>query len=173
MDILGSILTGIVAGVIASIVFYFFVYKIKPKILVADKACIRDQGNDIILTVKVVNKTKSMLTNIKYSLYIETEYPDHIIEAREIEPCKSRLSVIDKYNKKDENAGYAVRLSYKIDPETLQEENVYLSFVIYGNHNISNTSSYVKKRYQIEDVVRGEFETKTSLNVLQPNSRKK
>lgn len=168
MEVTNGIVTGVLAGLIASAIFYLMMNIVRPKILLSDKICRRkidDEGNELV-EVKVVNKTKAMLMNSKYSLYLETVYEDNLIDIEEVNPVKSDLKCIDKYSKKDEKARYAVRFSYLINKELLNKNGVRLSFVIFGKHAWSNTSSYVRKIYQVKDIVDGIFEKGTSLDII-------
>ena len=168
MEVTTGIVTGILAGLIASAIFYLMMHIIRPKILLSDKICRRkidDNGNELI-EVKVVNKTKAMLMNSKYSMYLETVYEDNLIDIEEVKPVKSNLKCIERYNRKDEKARYAVRFSYSINRELLKQKGVRLSFVIFGKHAWSNTSSYVRKIYQVKDIVDGIFQKGTSLDII-------
>ncbi len=169
MSIMESVITGIVAGLIASGLFYFFMYRVKPKIVVANELCLNiDKAGKAILQIKVVNKTKSMIMNVGYYLFLDTRHDHDIVNRVEIVPTReNKLNCIEKLDKKDQDAEYAVILSYEIDPTILDEKDNSLSFVIYGSHVVSNTTCCVKKRYSKSDIVKnGMYQRETSLIIL-------
>ena len=161
---MSELITGVISGIVAAAVFYTFLLFVRPKIHVSSKAC-RAPEDDAIIRIKVVNKTRCMLTNVKYALNFCQNQGDGVHRIEEILPYKTRLEFIDKYSKSDEKAEYAIRLSYKIPPHVRVSDG-WLEFSIHTNHGFSNTSACVKKKYVSDDIVSGIFETGTSMKIL-------
>jgi len=82
---------------------------------VSTKVCkVSEDVEGTLIRVKVVNKTRYMLTNVKYVLNYCQKLGDGLYKIEAITPCVPPFDFIDKYSKSDENAEYAVRFSYKI-----------------------------------------------------------
>ncbi|MCL2072116.1 MAG: hypothetical protein FWH07_07800 [Oscillospiraceae bacterium] len=163
IDILIGTGTGIISGIMASVVFFLFLMFVRPKINISDKICRENSTN--IFRIKIVNKTHSMLMNVKYTLYYCQKSGDGVYVAREISATETDLYVISKYSKKDINAEYAVRVKYEIDDD-ICISNGWLEFTICASHGFSNTSTCIKKRYSNSDISTGIFETGTSMRIL-------
>jgi len=161
---MSELVTGVISGIVASVVFYIFLFFVRPKIYVSSKAC-RAPEDGTLIRIKVVNKTRFMLTNVKYALNFCQNQGDGVHQIKEIPPYRTPLEFIDKYSKNDENAEYAIRFSYKI-PSDISLSDGWLEFSIYANHGFSNTSTCVKKKYVSDDIISGIFETGTSMKIL-------
>ena len=163
---MSELITGVISGIVASVVFYIFLLSVRPKIHVSNKICqaIEDEGGALI-KIKIVNKTRCILTNVKYVLNFCQSQGDGLHQIEAIPPCKTPLEFIDKYSESDENAEYAIRFLYRIPPHVRISEG-WLEFSIHANHGFSNTSACVKKKYGHDDIVPGIFETGTSMKIL-------
>lgn len=171
-EILSSLVTGIISGLIASLMFTIFLFLIKPKVKVAPKIIrLRREDGTYTLKVKVVNHTKAMLTNVKYALYYCDMHQDKISNFIEIPPRKSPMMFIDKHDRKDEEAQYAVRLSYDIDEGKYPlSKTQRLQFVIMADHSFSNTTTCVKKEYYDKDIVdNGVYQFGDSMLIIKYN----
>jgi len=170
---MSELITGVISGIVASVVFYIFLLFVRPKIEVSDKICKEiDNGDGSLIRIKVVNKTRCILTNVKYALNFCQRQGAGVHHIKEIPPTRTPLEFIDKYAKSDENAEYAIRFSYRI-PADIRISDGWLEFSIHANHGFSNTSACVKKRYESDDIISGIFETGISMRILTiqtPNS---
>lgn len=168
LDFGQNLLIGIISGIVASIFFTLILFFIKPKITVSDKiCCCIDSNNNKTYRIKIVNRTCFMLTNIKYKLFYCKIHGDGITTIQEIEPRKSPIICIDKYNFFDKEAKYAIRISYDIDFEKYPiNENSKIEFVFIADHSLSNTTTCVKKEYVADDIIEGLFESKKSTNII-------
>ena len=138
---MSELITGIISGIVASVVFYIFLFSVRPKIHVSDKACkVTEDEGCALIRIKVVNRTRSMLTNVKYALNFCQSLGDGVHRIEEIPPFRTPLEFIDKYTPSDEKAEYAIRFSYRILPH-IRILAGWLEFSIYANHGFLNTSA--------------------------------
>ena len=164
-----GIVSGVISGIIASIAFFVFMQGIKPTLLVSDDInVVRYSGNLYTYKVKVVNKSKTELTNVKYKLYYcEIHSNGFMINMRELPPAKPPIFMMEKYNKGSQFAEYACRFSYEVDNEKYPiDDNHYFMFSISAEHSVSNTMKSVTKKYFKENVKVGQFETGVSLKIV-------
>ena len=161
---MSELVTGVIAGIVASVVFYIFLFSVRPKIYVSSKAC-RAPEDGALIRIKVVNRTRFMLTNVKYVLNFCQSQGEGVHQVEVIPPCKTPIEFISKYSKNDTNAEYAIRFLYEI-PSHIRISDGWLEFAIYANHGFSNTSVCVKKKYGDDDIISGIFETGTSMKIL-------
>lgn len=167
-EIYSAILTGVISGIIASVFFMLILLKIKPKVSISQEICIsRTKEGKEVHQIKVVNNTRAMLVNVKYSLHYCEVYGDGIVTIHHIEALKSPITTITKYDKKDKLSKYAVRLSYDLDEEKYPlDENHKLLFTFLADHAVSNTTKSMEVEYYAKDVKRGVFESGTSTKVM-------
>ena len=129
-----------------------------------------EDGEGTLIKIKVVNKTRCMLTNVRYALNFCRSSGECVHEIENIPPCKRSLEFIDKYSKNDENDENAIRFSYRIPPHVRIADG-WLEFSIHASHGFSSTSACVKKQYGSDDIISGIFEIGTSMRILAvPNS---
>lgn len=168
MEIGSTILTGIVSGIIASICFSLFLMLIKPKIKISDQICVENEGTkDVVYRIKIVNRTFAMLTNLKYILYYCEMHGDGISTITEIQPRKTPIISIDRFNLKKDNTDYAVRISYDIDPVAYPlNDKCKLEFTFMADHSWSSTTKCIKKEYYKDDLVSGVFESDKSVKII-------
>jgi len=163
---MSGLVTGIISGVVAAGLFYIFLFLVRPKICVSNKAC-RDPEDGALIRIKVVNRSRSMLTNVKYVLRFCQSQDGYVTQIQEIPPRGTPVGFIDKYLGNDKNAEYAIRFSYNI-PSGIKISDGWLEFAIQANHGFSNTSTCIKIKYGSGDIVSGIFETGTSMKILKP-----
>jgi len=164
--VISSLITGVMSGTVAAIVFYIFLLSVRPKIDVSDKICkVSEDESGALVKIKVVNKTRFMLTNVKYGLRFCKRTDEGVHDTVVIVPAKEFLDFIDRYSGSDEDAEYAIRYSFKL-PRDLDFSKGWLEFCIQANHSFSNTSVCMKKRYCSESIKPGKFETRTSMRIL-------
>jgi len=162
MFILSGIITGVISGIVASGIFFLVLLCFRPKVKISDEIC---RGDGYYL-IKVVNHTKSMLKNLNYTLHIYETLGDGIFRLEHIKPRKRALFCIDKYDKSDMDANYAVCFSYEIPEEFLLNTGNKLVFNFLADHALSNTSACIKKEYTYDDIIEGVFETRTSTKII-------
>ena len=149
---------GISSGFISSLCFFIVLFLIKPRIKVSEE----------IYKIKIVNKTRSMLVDVDYSLFYKTIHKDGVDNLVEIPPYKSKLKYISKYNSsKSKNDDYAVRITYKIDKEKYPlNNNNRLMFSIMASHHTTGTTKAISSEYDSSRIREGVFETGKSTKIL-------
>ena len=114
---------------------------VRPKIDVSDEMSeeYTDEGVRLI-RIKVVNKTRCMLTNVKYALNYCKRINTGVISTERIKPFKEPLIFIDKYSEEDDDDLYAYRLMFEIPKElNLSDKDESLEFSIYAEHELAST----------------------------------
>lgn len=168
LEYAGSVFIGVVSGIISSICYTIFLLTIKPRIKISNQICCEKKGNDkAIYRIKIVNRTFSMVTNLRYSLQYCQMHDDGISLMEEIKPRKSPIISIDKNNFKKDNTDYAIRISYDIDLNKFHlDDKSKLVFVFIAEHALSNTTTCIKKEYYKKDIQVGMFESDKSTKIL-------
>ncbi|MFR9146651.1 MAG: hypothetical protein ACLVJ4_08475 [Mediterraneibacter sp.] len=169
MSIQETVLLGVISSIIASIVFYLLMILIKPKFIISHKMSktpVDSEYTDYM--IKVVNMTRTVITNVSYSLEYCIEGPDGIIEVHTIKPLKKPLLNMDKYCK--HNTDYAIRITYRIKNEEYPlKDNTYFDFTFQAYHSFSNSLRIKKRRFVSDSVMEGIFETGKSTKILSRN----
>ena len=163
-----GLISGVLSGIIASACFMFILYGIRPKINISEKLTFEKVGADSIIQVKVTNMTKHMINNVSYALYYCSINDDGINDIEEIPTRKSILRNIARYDKCDEDAEYAIRISFNANDFVFRlDDNDKIIFVISAKHSVSNTSVCKRREYKKDDIfVDGMFESKTSMRAI-------
>lgn len=165
-----SLVSGIISGVLASLFLYVILFRIKPKIKISDE--ISYDIHRKIFQIKVVNLTHTDLVNVKYTLHACYRFGDGILDAKAIEPLKEKFEFIQAYSKSDcnENADYAVRISYDLSPcindRLVNSESGYFLFSLYAEHSFSGSGIYLQKEYPLDKIVCGQFQLGKSTTIL-------
>ncbi len=69
MSIEQTIIIGVISSIIASIVFYLLMILIKPRFAISEKiSCVKVDDEYTDYMIKIVNKTRSVITNVNYML---------------------------------------------------------------------------------------------------------
>ena len=155
---------GIISGLISSAFLYVVLFRIKPKVKISDSIC-RDPKEGKF-RVKVVNKTRANLIDVKYSLHVCYKTDDDIKDLEEIAPTKTRLEFISAYPINSNSCDYAIRLSFEPSSTFQADEHTYYIFTFFAKHSISGTPLFVRKEYSAKDIKCGQFETSNSTKVL-------
>lgn len=92
MNLIDTVLIGIISGVIASFCYSVAMMLIRPKIKISDEIAQKDE----ICYIKIVNKTVATVTNLQYSLYYCEYHYDGSISIIEIPPRKEPLKIMKK-----------------------------------------------------------------------------
>lgn len=162
-----SLTTGIITGIIASIVFYYMLKHIKPKLSISKYMCLIPQRQDSsIYQVKFVNESKKNITDLDYVLQHMAIGKDGVHTIKEIPPYKEKLKFISKYDKNDPDANYAVRISYDIPKEYMPTDDSKLLFTIIAKDPDSGSTRCIIQEFKAENLVCGKHETKKSLGYL-------
>lgn len=167
VTIITTVIMGIVSGVISSIIFFFILRGMKPKIKISDCILCQDKGDERIYIVKVVNETKSALTDLFYSLEVHKVSEGGVIDAEHIDTAKKMFRHIERYDKTDVNATYAIRISFSDKQKIEITDKSYLLFTIFATHSLSGRTVYSKKTYKSTDLkFNCIYETGLSVKVL-------
>ena len=161
-----QLISGVVSGVIASVIFAVILIAIKPRMKISDNICISKTDEGLIIAkIKIVNFSRRMLTNMKYTLHYCVGYDDGLTDITEIVPKKNFLTTVAAFSKK--NTDYAVRISYEWDNKKYpMEENTRFVFTLQGTHPFSNTSKCIKREYRKNDLKIADFETGKSCKFI-------
>lgn len=168
-NIVPGLISGVVSGLLASLLFYIFMQLIKPRLRVSPKIALEVSADGTyIYRIKVVNASKTELTNIRYRLYYcKITSNGSMVDIKELPPAKVPIFMISRYDKKSEVCEYAYRLSYKVDSKEYPlDKDHYMMFSISAEHSVSNTLKSVTKTYQANDIQKGCFETGLSLKII-------
>jgi hypothetical protein len=145
-----AVIIGVLASVIASTIFFLFLSRLKPKIVISDQIAKKDLNGRIAYRIKTINKTRSELLNIKARLDLVTPKADIGGMTRTIKkvPLKaSEIMTMNKFNLKDKEVRYVFRFTTYEDIESfLQDDFSYLRFRIYAVHSFSGFGALIQER---------------------------
>lgn len=162
-----SIVTGIISGVISSVFIYYFLFCIKPKVDIAAKVAANIENNgQALIRIKVVNKTHTNLAEVKYTLHKCHRYSDGIVHIDQVKSLKEPIPFIPRYSNDDQNASYAVRYTFALDPNILTSDDDYLLFSFYAKHSVSGSAIFIQREYRSGDIWRGAYQTRESTDIL-------
>jgi hypothetical protein len=159
-----GLLPGVVSGIVASLVFFLALLFVRPRVQVSDKICDVGKG---LYRIKIVNRTRAMLMNPQYVLEYRIASVGGNYYVDTIKPFKDPVLFVDKFDKDDKDASYAVTFSYRIPEYVFSGNPCKLVFVFIAEHAFSNTSTCIKKEYSCEDIIKGVFETGISTKIIQ------
>jgi len=168
-----SVIIGILSSVIASIIFLTFLTRVRPKIEISNQIAKGKSltTGDIIYRIKVINKTRHSIINIKAQLHLVTPIvvPGGILlKTKEIPLKRSEVMCLEKFDPKDEQAKYAFRfVTYEdIEKSWSDDKRSFLRFRIVATDSISGFSKVFTKDYHTKSLIKeGEFEYGASMEI--------
>ena len=176
-----SIFIGLITGILSSLVTFFVLRLMRPKIMVSDKiAAYKDKDGKLIYAIKIVNLTSCVLKNVKYELAIGSfcsipnkkqhsskVHVGQLFSFKEIPFAQPAFDFIAKYDKNDPRKEWAVRYTTTEDILALLANNdtSFLRFSIYVESSKTEASKLVLKEFSYEDIVSGKFELGESFDI--------
>lgn len=165
MNLIDTVLIGIISGVIASFCYSVAMMLIRPKIKISDEIAQKDE----IYYIKIVNKTVATVTNLQYSLHYCEYHHDGSISIIEIPPRKEPLKIMKKnrFWKKGDTDN-AIQITYELDQSkyALDRKEKKLMFDVIGSHVFSGTTTFATKTYTGNDIVQAVFESGNSTKTI-------
>lgn len=170
IDYILAVTIGIVASVTASAVFFLFLCRLKPKIVISDQiAKAKGLNGKTLYKIKTINKTRREILKIEARLHLITPKDDIGGITRtinEIPLIINESMVMNKFDLKDKEARYVLRFNTDADIESCLQDNIsYLRFRIYAVHSFSGFGALYSKKYTIKDIVDGSFDHGNSLEI--------
>ena len=165
---MNSFISGIISGLIASAVLYILLYRIKPKVRVAEKACQLPEDKNHI-SIKVVNMTNSNLIDVSCSLHFCQRGADGNISANDV--LKHPIVGVFINSHLDEDKMYAIRLPYKVSDfqrAQIDDGHAFLMFTFYARHSVSGTPVFIQKKYSSKSIIAGFYENGDSTEIVSP-----
>jgi len=153
-------------GLTTSGIFLYILSRFRPIIDISSAIA---KGNDTlsgraIYRIKVINRTKSPIVDIRAQLHIFKNHQTatgEIWKSKAVELRRSDPIVIDKYDQTDVDANYAYRfVTYENLEEAWDNDNVqFLRFRVYARHSISGFGVFAYKDYRLKrnSIKAGEF----------------
>jgi len=166
ISFMDKVVLAILVGLITSGMFLCILSRCRPTI---DISPIIAKGADTIsgrtiYRIKVINRTKSPIVDIKSQLHVFKNHQTatgEIWKSKTVQLKRSDPIVIDKYDKLDADVNYAYRFVTYEDLEKIWDnDNVqFLRFRIYARHSISGFGAFAYRDYRLKrNTIRsGEF----------------
>ena len=173
MQIVVSIIIGILSSLTASFVFLFCISRLRPKIIISGHiAKGRDLHGETVYRVKIINKSKRTIINVKANLHLMTPkiVPGGlIVNAKMIQLKRDDPMQIAGFDQKDKEASYAFRFQTYEDIDKLWDNDAtsYLRFRIFAMDSLSGLGKVFRQDYHTKrnSIVDGEFEFGNSVQV--------
>lgn len=108
-DILLSVVSGIISGIIASVILNNYYWNNTPKLLISKEISKNEKGE---YRIKIINKSKFYVTNVFIQLQLITlsnGNGGNILNTINLDIPYKMFQIIDRYDKSNLNAPYAVR----------------------------------------------------------------
>ncbi|MEW8287765.1 MAG: hypothetical protein AB2697_17440 [Candidatus Thiodiazotropha endolucinida] len=152
MDILQTIIVGILASLSASIVFLFAMFQLKPKITISPLIAREEQDGKTIFGFKVVNMGKRPVVNLKAEVvFVKGTNVEGgpMFWLKPVSLNKDNVFYLSGYSKSDPNADYALRLSTDDDIDHIWDShNDFLEINVYAVDSLSGFGSAVRQEFR-------------------------
>jgi hypothetical protein len=165
-----EILFSVGTGFIGSLMVVGFLYLLRPSIDISPFIAEQGAGNDKTFGFKIINRTPYPIVDISAELVLVTpkNVPGGTVHAgREIPLLRSRFFELDKFDAKDKDANYALRIGCGEDIRRLwQSDEQLLRLSIIAKHSFSGFSKVVSKNFHTKgDIKSGKHRAGNSLEV--------
>lgn len=165
-------INSIIVGFITSLVFLAYMLTVKPNIKISDKICYNEIYGSNLFFIKFYNTSRFYPI---HEIKVEAELLEYsstkggkLLKSHKLNFRREPPLNVPRFNKKDENATYAVCLSMKDNLDELWSSNMHqLRLVISCKHYISGFTRVFIKEYHTKEhtLTKGKFEFGKSLNV--------
>ncbi len=150
MDIVQSIIIGIISGLVSSVCYALIKQLLKPRVKVAS-IIINDEKRNLFI-VKVINRSHVSIRDVDCYLVYYERIPDGY-KTRILTSHRANTSTIERFinDRDDPNAAslYAVQYAFEIPYDLQLNEDDKLVFSFKATHPVSGTSIYKNQDYKI------------------------
>ena len=172
--LLFSVIIGVLSSVIASLIFLSFLTRVRPKLEISDKIAKGKSltTGDIIYRIKVINKSRRPVINVKAQLHLITPIVipgGMLLKSKEIPLKRSEVMYLEKFDPSDKQAKYAFRFTTYGNIENIWKDDrqSFLRFRIIATDSISGFTKVFVKNYHIKSLIKeGEFEFGNSMKIV-------
>jgi hypothetical protein len=168
---LESLLIGVLGSVIASAIFLATLYSLRPNLEFSKFIADQSKNDDHMFAFKIINRSRWALTHLEFELTLITPKSVHggVVLTNDLLPLiKDKIFEIGKFDKKDKDAQYAVRIGAPVDLRAkCAGEGQFLYLTVSAQHSLSGFRKVFTKHYHPEsDVKKGKHEYGLGLDVL-------
>lgn len=157
MYIMDRVFIAILVGLITSGIFLLILSECRPKIDISPIIAkgVATTNGKTIYRIKVINRTRSAIVDIKAQLHIFKAHQTatgEIWKSNSIELRRSDPLAIEKYDKSDADVNYAFRfLTYEdLDSIWSDDKVQFLRFRIYAKHSISGFGGFSFQDFRLK-----------------------
>lgn len=165
-----SLLIGVLGSVIASVLFLLTLYALRPKIEFSPYIADQSKNDDHVYAFKIINRSRWPLTHLEFELTLITPKSVHggVVLTNDLLPLiKNKIFEVGKFDKKDKEAQFAVRIGAPIDLRArCVGEGQFLYLTVSAQHSLSGFQKVFTKHYHLEsDIKKGKHEYGLGLDV--------
>ena len=177
VQILISIVTGIIGSLIAGVLFLCYLFTIRPRIDIATQIAKQEVGDGnadrLTFRIKIGNRTRKLVTDIRAELDLVEEktvssaLPGKINNLTRISLTRSEILHLAPFVSDDRNTDYEFRFTTYEDIEAMLHDklrkhdeiitDIYLRFTIYAKHSFSGFVSVDFRKYRKDEIIRGYY----------------
>ncbi|MBQ3235122.1 MAG: hypothetical protein IJA97_03065 [Clostridia bacterium] len=132
-----SILTGIGTSLFASIFYSLLIFISQPRVKISKDVCTTERKGKLYVSVKVINISKFLITNVNVQMFIKTKKGTVIFNR--LDKSQDIPNIIKAKNKKDEEKSFSVIYKFSIkleEKDVLFSNNSQLLFIFEGESTI-------------------------------------
>jgi hypothetical protein len=179
MYFLDKVVLATIVGLATSAIFLLILSRFRPKIEISSIIA-RGTGKNgkTAYRVKVINRTRSPITDIKAQLHVfrsSQTATGEITKSVRVNLSQSNPIIIQGYDKHDPRAEYAYRFVtyYDLESKWADDTAQFLRFRIFARHSISGFGAVFYKDYRLRrnSIVDGDFSMGATfdINTTQPH----
>jgi hypothetical protein len=164
-----TIIVSTATSLLASIIFLLLLARIRPKLEISPVIAKGIRDEEVTFNVKVVNKTKADLIDVRCRLDAVDWIPfakGRLVRTSRIDLRYNELLVLPRLSKRDDDQSFAFRFSTEGNVHSRIENAELIRFQIIATHGVSGFSRAYRRRFTHAEIRPGNFETGTSFEVL-------
>lgn len=168
-----AIALSVVASLLASVLFLLSLTRFRPRVDLSAKVARGLRGDELSYAIKVINRTRTDLIDVKARLEVLETIPDvraSLTRRRDIPLRFGEILILPRYDKADKTFDYAFRFttSQELSARTIGK-NTIIRFSLIAKHSVSGFSAAFEQRYRLSDLVDGYFETGDTFSIRHPD----
>ncbi|HZG53101.1 MAG TPA: hypothetical protein VEZ40_13275 [Pyrinomonadaceae bacterium] len=156
-EFLDKVVLAVLVGIVSNGMFLILLSRLRPRLIISPYIARGKSTLDgrLIFRIKVINRSKYPVTNIRAQLHLMKPYQSiggEVSKSKSIRLVRADPIVLDKFSKKDIDVNYAYRFVTYEDIDKLWGDDTiqFIRFRITCQHGLSGFGGYFFRDFRVK-----------------------
>ncbi len=146
-----SIITGVISGLVSSLMFFWMISFMRPKIELSTEICKGNDEHGVFYGFKVINRSIYHVLDLRAEVILKTPFNSNggqNYSNKWIKLRRENILLFPRFKRDKNYADYALILATRDDLEDLWiDTNQFLEIKIHGKHSFSGVSKSFEQKF--------------------------